>query len=213
MRRTRVKLCGITRVQDAIAAAHAGVDAIGLVFYPPSPRAVTTAQAAEILAALPPLVTTVGLFVDADPQQVRTVLAALPLDMLQFHGAEPAAYCTSFGRPYIKAVPMADIDDVPAYSRQHPAARAVLLDSHGAGRVGGTGERFDWQRIPQQLDKPVILAGGLNPDNVTTAIRQVRPYAVDVSSGVELAPGIKDNERITAFMYGVTGTHHDATNA
>jgi len=213
MRRTRVKLCGITRAEDGVAAALAGVDAIGLVFYPPSARWVTTTQAAEILAVLPPLVTTVGLFVDADPQQVRAVLAALPLDVLQFHGSESATYCESFGRPYIKAVAMADTDDVLAYSRQHPAARALLLDSHGGGRVGGTGERFDWQRIPPQLDKPLILAGGLNPDNVAAAIRQVRPYAVDVSSGVEVTKGIKDNERVNAFMYSVTGLHNDATNA
>lgn len=213
MRRTRVKLCGITRAEDGVAAAAAGVDAIGLVFYPPSARFVTTDQAAEILATLPPLVTTVGLFVDADPQQVRAVLAALPLDVVQFHGSESAAYCESFGRPYIKAVPMADTDDVMVYSRQHPAAQALLLDSHGGGQVGGTGERFDWQRIPPRLDKPLILAGGLNPDNVAAAIRQVCPYAVDVSSGVEITKGIKDNKRVNAFMYSVTGLHNDATNA
>lgn len=212
MTRTRVKLCGITRPEDACSAATAGVDAIGLVFHPASRRHATIEQAVAVCGVLPPFVTTVGLFVDADPERVREVSDRVALDLLQFHGTESADYCRMFGRPYIKAVPMGDIDDVAAYARRFPDARALLLDSHGGGRIGGTGETFDWQRIPQRLDKPVILAGGLNPANVAEAIRRVRPYAVDVSSGVEVSRGIKDNTLIHAFMHSVTGTDNHATD-
>lgn len=206
MTRTRVKLCGITRCEDALAAVSAGVDAIGLVFHAASRRHVAAEQAAAICRVLPPFVTAVGLFVDAEPERVREVLARVPLDLLQFHGAEAPEYCAAFGRPYIKAVPMRDTDDVSAYARRYPDARGLLLDSHGGGRIGGTGEAFDWQRIPSRLDRPLVLAGGLNPDNVAAAIRQTRPWAVDVSSGVEVSPGIKDNDLIQAFMHRVTGT-------
>ena len=210
MVRTRVKICGITRVEDGLAAAAAGADAIGLVFYPRSSRWVEPAAAAAIVAALPPFVTTVGLFLDAEAGFVREVMARVPLDLLQFHGAESPGYCTGFGRPYIKAVPMAETDDVTGYARRFAEARALLLDSHGGGRIGGTGERFDWSLIPAVPGKPLILAGGLDPSNVAEAIRRVRPYAVDVSSGVEAARGINDPALIQAFMQTVTGTEPHA---
>lgn len=206
MARTRVKICGITRVEDGLAAAEAGADAIGLVFYPRSSRWVEPTAAAAIVAALPPFVTTVGLFLDAEASFVREVMARAPLDLLQFHGAEAPGYCNSFGRPYIKAVPMAETDDVAGYVHRFGEARALLLDSHGGGRIGGTGKRFDWSLIPDVPDKPLILAGGLDPHNVAEAISRVRPYAVDVSSGVEAARGIKDPALIQAFMQTVTGT-------
>ena len=202
-RRTRAKICGITRVEDALAAAFAGADAIGLVFYAPSPRDVAIERAAEICAALPPFVTTVGLFVNAAEDEVRGVLDKVPLDLLQFHGDETAAYCQRFSRPYIKAVRMAEGVDLNAVAGQYNGARALLLDSYQKGVPGGTGHAFDWARVPVDLDKPVILAGGLDPENVTGAIRQVHPYAVDVSSGVEAGKGIKDAEKIIAFMRGV----------
>ena len=202
-RRTRAKICGITRVEDALAAAFAGADAIGLVFYAPSPRDVAIERAAEICAALPPFVTTVGLFVNAAEDEVRGVLDKVPLDLLQFHGDETAAYCQRFSRPYIKAVRMAEGVDLNAVAGQYNGARALLLDSYQKGVPGGTGHAFDWARVPVDLDKPVILAGGLDPENVTGAIRQVHPYAVDVSSGVEAGMGIKDAEKIIAFMRGV----------
>jgi phosphoribosylanthranilate isomerase len=202
-RRTRAKICGITRIEDAIAAASAGADAIGLVFYAPSPRDVDIDRAAEICAALPPFVTTVGLFVNAAEEEVHGVLDSVPLDLLQFHGNESAAYCQRFSRPYIKAVRMAEGVDLNTVAAEYSGARALLLDSYQKGVPGGTGHAFDWARVPADLDKPVILAGGLDPDNVAGAIRQVHPYAVDVSSGVEADKGIKDAEKIIAFMRGV----------
>jgi phosphoribosylanthranilate isomerase len=201
--RTRTKICGITRIEDAIAAASAGADAIGLVFYAPSPRAVTAEQAQAIAAALPPFVTTVGLFVNADAAAVEAVLEQVPLDLLQFHGDEPADYCRGFARPYIKAVRMAEGVDLNVIAAEYDDARGLLLDSYQQGLPGGTGHAFDWARIPAGLAKPVILAGGLNPQNVTEAVLQVRPYAVDVSSGVELEKGIKDADKIIALMRGV----------
>ncbi len=202
-RRTRAKICGITRVADGLAAVAAGADAIGLVFYAPSPRAVTAAQANTIVSALPPFVTSVGLFVDAPAAEVEAVLAEVPLDLLQFHGNEPPEYCRGFGRPYIKAVRMAEGVDLKAVSADYHDARGLLLDSYQKGVPGGTGHAFDWARIPAGMDKPVVLAGGLKPENVTDAVRRVHPYAVDVSSGVEADKGIKDAERIIAFMRGV----------
>lgn len=202
-RRTRTKICGITRPEDGLFAAAQGADAIGLVFYPPSPRCVTVEQAREVLAALPPFVTTVGLFVDMQEAEVRRLITALPLDLLQFHGDEEDAYCRSFGRPYFKALRMVEGLDLAAEAARYASASALLLDSFQAGVPGGTGHAFDWARIPAGLTKPVILAGGLGPENVAAAIRQVRPYAVDVSSGVEAAKGIKDAEKIIAFMRGV----------
>ncbi|MEW6645594.1 MAG: phosphoribosylanthranilate isomerase [Pseudomonadota bacterium] len=201
--RTRVKICGITRPEDGIAAARLGADAIGLVFYAPSPRAVTVAQAQAVCAALPPFVSVVGLFVDAPAAEVLEVLQAVPLDVLQFHGDEAPAYCAAFDRPYLKALRMRDGLDVAAEARRYADAQGLLLDTYVPGEAGGTGRSFDWARVPQKLDKPVILAGGLTPDNVAEAIATARPYAVDVSGGVEQTRGIKSAEKMAAFMRGV----------
>lgn len=203
MIRTRVKICGITRPEDALAAARAGADAIGLVFYPPSPRAVTRERAREIVQVLPPFVSVVGLFVNAQPAEVRAALAALPIDLLQFHGDEAPEECRIYGRPYIKAVAMAPGVDLQAVARRYVDAAGLLLDTHREGVRGGTGEAFDWSRIPPGLDRPIILAGGLTLENVAAAVQRVRPYAVDVSSGVEVSKGIKDAARIEAFIRGV----------
>lgn len=201
--RTRVKICGITRVEDGLAAAHFGADAIGLVFYAPSPRHVTVEQARAIARALPPFVTRVGLFVDATADEVCATIEAVGLEILQFHGNEPADTCDAFVRPYIKAVRMAAGVDLHAQQRNYPGAAALLLDAHVEHAPGGSGESFDWGRVPRDLRKPVILAGGLTPANVNNAIMQVRPFAVDVSSGVEKAPGIKDERKISEFMCAV----------
>lgn len=201
--RTRAKICGITRIDDGLTAVAAGADAIGLVFYGKSPRAVSAEQARKIAAALPPFVTTVGLFVDAPAAEVEAVLAEVPLDLLQFHGNESPDYCRGFSRPYIKAVRMAEGVDLNRVAAEYAEARGILLDSYRKGVPGGTGHTFDWARIPVGLDMPVILAGGLKPENVTDAVRRVQPYAVDVSSGVELEKGIKDSDKIFAFMRGV----------
>lgn len=198
--RIRVKFCGITRPEDAAAAAAAGADAIGLVFHPASARAVTPEQARRVVEALPPLVTVVGLFVDAPRERIEAALDAVHLDLLQFHGDECPADCRRFGVPFIKAVRMRPGVDVAAYTRTYPQARAMLLDAYRPGVAGGTGATFDWSRIPESLDRPVILAGGLAPSNVAEAIRTVRPYAVDVSGGVEAAKGIKDPAKMAAFM-------------
>ena len=200
---TRVKICGITRVEDGVACARLGADAIGLVFYAPSPRNVSVDQARAIIAALPPFVTTVGLFVDAAPSEVQAVLAQLPLDILQFHGNETPEYCRGFGRPYLKALRVKPGLDLVQYASAYSDAKALLLDAHVEGVAGGTGQAFDWRLIPARLPLPVILSGGLNPANVTEAIRRVQPAAVDVSSGVEASKGIKDADKIAAFMQGV----------
>ncbi|MCU1716014.1 phosphoribosylanthranilate isomerase [Pseudomonas sp. 5P_3.1_Bac2] len=201
----RSKICGITRIEDALAAVEAGADAIGLVFYAPSPRAVTVAQARAIIAALPPFVTTVGLFVNASRCELGEILDAVPLDLLQFHGDETAQQCTGYHRPYIKALRVKAGDDIAAQMATHPQASGFLLDTYVEGVPGGTGQAFDWSLIPQGLGKPIILAGGLTPDNVAQAIAQVRPYAVDVSGGVEASKGIKDGQKIRAFMQAVKG--------
>jgi phosphoribosylanthranilate isomerase len=201
--RTRVKICGITRVEDALAAVAAGADAIGLVFAEVSPRHVSVDQARAIRAALPPLVSVVGLFVDAAPGHIRAVLGQVAIDLIQFHGRETPEHCRGYGRPYIKAVSMRPDVDLPTAARQYDDAAGLLLDTHSVSAAGGTGEAFDWARVPHDLGRPLILAGGLTPDNVAQAIRQVRPYAVDVSSGVEQAKGIKDPAKIMAFMRGV----------
>jgi len=211
-RRTRVKICGITRVEDGLAAVAAGADAIGLVFYPPSPRAVTPAQAEAICAALPPFVAAVGLFVDADSEQIARVLAQVPLTALQFHGNEAPLDCERFNRPFIKALRMRDETDVVAELERFARAQALLLDTYKAGTPGGTGESFDWQRIPAAVAGRIVLAGGLNPDNVAAAVQQVRPYAVDVSGGVESAPGIKDHARVRAFIDAVRRADAVAAN-
>jgi phosphoribosylanthranilate isomerase len=200
--RTRVKICGLTRIEDGLVAARAGADAIGLVFAD-SPRRVTAGQARAIAAAMPPFVTVVGLFVDADPAAVRAALGSVRIDLLQFHGSESPEYCRQFSKPYIKAVPMREGVDVSAQAMLYADAAGLLLDTHSAGVAGGSGRAFDWARVPTGLSRPVILAGGLNPDNVAEAVRRVRPYAVDVSSGVEREKGIKDEARVQAFIHAV----------
>ncbi|WNW14122.1 phosphoribosylanthranilate isomerase [Pseudomonas sp. DTU_2021_1001937_2_SI_NGA_ILE_001] len=205
MSAVRSKICGITRIEDALAAVEAGADAIGFVFYAPSPRAVSVAQAKVIMAALPPFVTTVGLFVDASPCELHETLEALPLDLLQFHGNESPQACEGYHRPYIKALRVKPGDDLLAACRAYARARGILLDAYVPGVPGGTGERFDWSLIPADLPKPVILAGGLDPDNVAQAIARVRPYAVDVSGGVERSKGIKDHDKVRAFVDAVRG--------
>lgn len=200
---TRVKICGITRVQDALCAAENGVDAIGLVFYARSPRHLEIEQAKAICSELPAFVTTVALFKDADADTVHRVLDLVPLDLLQFHGSENEMFCTQFSRPYIKALGMQQsAEQVIAQAKEYSSARGLLLDSHAPGEAGGSGEVFDWNTIPP-LTKPLILAGGLRVDNVAAAIETVKPYAVDVSSGLESEPGIKDPELIAAFMQAV----------
>lgn len=201
---TRVKICGITRIEDALAAAAMGVDAIGLVFYENSPRNVEIEQAAAICRQLPAFVTTVALFLDAEQAVVNDVLEQVPVDLLQFHGAEDPAYCERFARPYIKALGMGRLNQqgLISQSKAYKNARGLLLDSHEPGAAGGTGEVFDWNSIPV-LNKPVILAGGLTVSNVAEAVSRVRPWAVDVSSGVEADKGIKSVELMSAFMQEV----------
>lgn len=201
--RTRVKICGITRIEDALAAVGYGCDAIGLVFYPPSPRYVAPEQARAIAAALPPFVQAVGLFVDATPEEVRAVLAVVRLDLLQFHGDETPEYCRQFGVPYMKAVRVRPETNLLQYAAVYTDAKALLLDTYVSGTPGGTGQTFDWAVIPGDLPKPVVLAGGLDASNVSEAIKQCRPYAVDVSGGVEREKGIKDADKIAAFMRGI----------
>jgi phosphoribosylanthranilate isomerase len=201
--RTRIKICGITREQDARAAAAAGADAIGLVFWADSPRAVALEQAAAICRSLPPFVSVVGLFVDAEQEWVEQVLAQVPLDLLQFHGDESPAACECYGRPYVKALRMRDGVDIAAQRQRFVSARGLLLDTYRPGVPGGTGEAFDWQRVPAALAGEIILAGGLRPDNVAAAVAAVRPWAVDVSGGVESAPGIKSAALIEAFCASV----------
>jgi phosphoribosylanthranilate isomerase len=200
---TAVKICGITRTDDALAAAGHGAHAVGFVFYAGSARHIAPRAAADIIRALPPFVTTVGLFVDAEADEVAQVLAQVPLDLLQFHGDESPEFCRGFGLPYIKAVRVRPGLDLLQYAQLHDAARGLLLDAYVEGMHGGTGMAFDWSSIPHELPRPVILSGGLNPANVTEAIRRVKPCAVDVSSGVETAPGIKDAGKIAAFFQGV----------
>ena len=213
--RTRVKICGITRVADAVCASRAGADAIGLNFWSGTPRFVEVGRAREIADALPPFVTKVGLFVDPDVSQVRAILDAVPLDVLQFHGTEEPDLCRSFARPYLKAVHMKDGVDLLEYAALYDDAAGFVFDSYWPGDLpGGTGRAFDWSRLSAdvraKLPSAVILSGGLDPRNVESAIREVRPWAVDVSSGVEevgpdgkVRRGLKDASRIEAFMNGV----------
>lgn len=203
MSKTRIKICGITRIEDALAAASAGADAIGLVFHAASPRAVDIEQAARIVKALPPFITSVGLFVDASEERINEVLRQVPLDVLQFHGDEPDDFCQRFARPYLKAVRVRPGDDLNALAAQWPGASGILLDSYKPGVPGGTGETFDWSMVPAQRDWPLILAGGLQADNLRQAIELTAPWAVDVSGGVESAKGIKDPAKINAFIQEV----------
>ncbi|MDX1810582.1 MAG: phosphoribosylanthranilate isomerase [Gammaproteobacteria bacterium] len=207
MQRTRVKICGITRVEDIQACAELGVDALGFVFVESSPRCVSVEQAAELIANVPPFIQTVGLFMDQSPKFVASVLRAVPLNLLQFHGNENPVDCEMHNADYIKAIPMGGAQeeqvDPVEYAGRYSKSKGFLLDSHKLGESGGSGGTFDWSKVPGNIGKPLILAGGLNIDNVETAVAQVRPFAVDVSSGVEAAKGIKDREKIAAFMKGV----------
>ncbi|MDC7717804.1 phosphoribosylanthranilate isomerase [Vogesella sp. DC21W] len=199
----RTKVCGFTRPQDAAAAAALGVDAIGLVFYAPSPRNVTVAQAQAIIASLPPFVTVVALFVNPSEHEVQQVLADCAIDVLQFHGEESPAFCRSFQRPYLKAVRVRPGMDLAAYAANYSDARGLLTDAFVEGAHGGTGAVFDWTLIPDKLPLPLILSGGLDAANVADAVARVRPAAVDVSSGVEAGKGIKDPVRVAAFVAAV----------
>ena len=212
MSRITIKICGLTRPADVAAAVDAGADALGLVFVPASRRALSPAQAAALVTQLPPFITLVGLFMDPAPAQVDAVLAAVPLDQLQFHGAESAAACERYGRPYIKTVPLGETTDSQRLrdaGAAHPRARALLIDGHGLGELGGQGRQVgrlaDGRRWGEVLARPLVLAGGLAPDNVAAAVRAVAPSAVDVSSGVESAPGIKDPSLMRRFVEEVRG--------
>lgn len=201
--RTRVKICGITRTQDARLAASLGADALGMVFYAGSKRAVSLEQAQQIRAVLPAFVSLVGLFVNPSQKEVESVVAGVHLDCLQFHGDEAPEFCVSFGMPYMKAIRVAPGLDVPALIRKYSTACAILLDAWDPVQAGGTGKQFDWslaERCVQQSELPIVLAGGLDAGNAAQAITQVRPWALDLSSGVESEPGIKDPQRLTAFF-------------
>ncbi len=201
--RTRIKICGIRALEHVRLAGELGVDAIGLVFYARSPRAVDPEHAAQLVAGCPPFVTTVGLFLNPEPGFVEQVLERVPLDLLQFHGDERPDDCRRYGRPYIKAIPMGGETDVRRYAAAYPDAQGFLIDSHVAGAAGGTGVAFDWRLWPRSLERPLILAGGLSPGNVAEAIRVAAPYGVDVSSGVESERGVKDPQRMIAFCQEV----------
>jgi len=200
--RTRVKICGVTRPEDGIEAVRLGADAIGLVFYAQSPRVVDLDQARKIRELLPPFVTVVGLFVNAEQDEIRSIMNHVPLDVIQFHGDEAPEECNIYGRPFIKVIKMEPGIDVAGVVSRHPQAAGFLLDAYHPDVAGGSGQVFDWSGIPGNLPKPIILAGGLNPDNITEAVQRVRPYAVDVSSGVELSKGIKDSAKMAAFIRG-----------
>lgn len=202
MPRTRIKICGLTREQDVDAAVAAGADAIGFVFYEPSPRHVSVERARELARRVPPFVTLVGLFVNADPALVERALHEVPLGLLQFHGDEDEPDCARYGFPYIRAARMRPGFDLLEFAARFASARALLLDAFVEG-YGGGGKVFDWTLIPEDLPGPLILSGGLEPDNVTDAVRRVRPWAVDVSSGVEQGKGIKDADKISGFVAAV----------
>jgi phosphoribosylanthranilate isomerase len=201
--RVRVKICGITRIEDALTAVEIGADAIGLVFYEPSPRNVQLEQAMKIAEKVPAFVSVVGLFVNADADFVRQVISRVKLDLLQFHGDETPEECASYGLPFIKAIRVKSDTNLVQCAKDFSASKALLLDTYTEGVAGGTGHQFDWTLIPVSLDMPVILAGGLNAQNVAQAIKQVKPYAVDVSGGVEISKGIKDAAKVAAFMQQV----------
>jgi len=205
MTRTRIKICGITCVEDALLAVEYGADAIGLVFYEPSPRYVTVEKAQEIVANMPPFVAKVGLFVNADAAWVDQAIAQVGLDLLQYHGDESPAHCEAHAKPYIKAIRMREGIDLAALAQQYASASGLLLDTYQPGKQGGTGVCFDWALIPKGLPKPIILAGGLSPDNVVRAINIVQPYAVDTTSGVEASPGKKSAAKLMAFIQRAIG--------
>lgn len=202
----RIKICGITRVEDALTLLDAGVDAIGLNFYPKSPRFVSVDMAREIAMVVGPFVTVAGLFVDADPAEVNRVLQKVPLHLLQFHGDETREYCESFNRPYLKALRMRpELDPLQAIDA-YSSAVGILLDAYKPGVPGGTGDTFDWARVPVNCSMPIVLAGGLTPDNVAQAVSATRIYGVDVSGGVESAPGVKDPDKVRAFIRNARST-------
>lgn len=202
MSRTRVKICGITREQDLEAAVAAGADALGFVFYPRSPRFLDRRRAAELVRQAPPFVTRVGLFVNPDPVMLAETLAEVPIDLIQFQGDEEPAFCEQFGRPYLKVARIRPGLDLLEFARAYPSARGLLLDAY-VESYGGAGQMFDWSVVPKALPLPMVVAGGLTSDNVGAAIRQLRPWGVDVSSGVEVAKGIKDAAKIAAFVAAV----------
>lgn len=202
--RTRIKICGFTRKEDARAAALLGADALGLVFYLPSPRHVQIEQAADIANSLPAFVSKVALFVDADTNYIQSILEQVNIDLIQFHGDETAAFCRSFSRPYIKAIRMRPEVDLAEIAAQYHDASGLLLDAYHPGVKGGSGSRFDWDLIPKNLPLPVILAGGLDAENARQAVLEVRPFALDVSSGVEAVKGIKDKNKMATFIEEVT---------
>ena len=196
----RVKICGITRTGDARAAVAAGADAIGLVFYPPSSRYVDVDTAATVARSVGPFVTVTGLFVDSEADHIRQVLNQVPLQLLQFHGDETPEFCQQFDRPFIKALRMKPELDVRSEMARYPQAVGFLLDAYHPAKPGGTGETFDWQRVPQQASVPIVLAGGLTPENVAAAVAATGVYAVDVSGGVEQQPGLKSAHKIEQFV-------------
>ncbi len=200
--RTRVKICGITRIEDALEAIEAGADALGFVFYKPSPRYVTPEKAGEIIGQLPPFVSTVALFVNEPAEDICRILDISRCDLIQFHGDESAEFCASFNRPWIKALRVKDAASLSQQLLEYRQARALLLDSYRPGVPGGTGETFNWELIPEYPPRPIILAGGLTPENISSAVHQLRPYGVDVSGGVEAQKGIKDPVKIHAFIRG-----------
>ena len=203
MKRTRVKICGITRVDDALLACELGADAIGIVMTPSSPRGVSIEQARAIRDLLPTLVAAVVLSHDLPAERVRAIIDGVRPDLVQFHGSEDAAFCEAFGIRYTKAIGMDGDVDVHAIAAAHPRASGFVLDGHPPGQQGGRGKTFDWSRIPRDLGRPILLAGGLNADNVADAIRSVRPWAVDLASGVESTPGVKDAAKLRAFFAAV----------
>ncbi|MDQ2971574.1 MAG: phosphoribosylanthranilate isomerase [Pseudomonadota bacterium] len=209
MARTRIKICGITRVEDALLACELGADAIGLVMTSSSPRCIDLDRAKTIRAALPAFVSAVVLAHDLPAPRVREIIDAVRPDLVQFHGSEDAVFCESFGVRYTKAIGMDGAIDVNAFAGSHPRVAGFVLDGHAPGAQGGQGRTFDWARVPRDLDRPMILAGGLKAGNVAEAIRRVRPWAVDVASGVESAPGIKDHDKLRAFFAAVHATQHD----
>lgn len=210
--RTRIKFCGMTRLEDVQAAAALGVDAVGLIFAERSPRRLDLAQARALRAALPPFVAPVALVMDPDPSQVQAIVQTLRPALLQFHGSESPQDCARWGVPYLKAVPMAIPEGAAIYAARYPDAAGYVFDSHGAGQAGGSGRVFDWSALPRRLPRALVLAGGLTPDNVYDAVRRVRPWAVDVSSGIETAPGVKDPDRMRRFVAEVQRADRDGQN-
>lgn len=205
--RTRIKFCGITRKQDALIAAELGVDAIGMIFVKNSKRCVAIRTASEIVRALPPFITSVAVVANMTATEIATIIAEVPIDLLQFHGAEDAAFCAQFNKPYIKTIAMPNETPISEILQQYPQAQGFLFDTQVRQQLGGSGLVFDWQLIPKNIAPKIILAGGLSPENVSLAINKVQPYAVDVASGIEVAPGVKDQQKMRAFVAAVQATN------